>query len=136
MVNRRKKEEIKISLNKLSKQDTYSMLLFTLYQLREDPKYSILSELCYLLDRPNLNRLLAYCGGMTITIPTAKELRLMLQALVLYQHVYLENGDLNEGLQTIISSTENDFDMDELLEAYQKCVEVAEKYDFKRSLRD
>lgn len=132
MVNKKKKSEIKTSLNKLSKQDTFSMLLFTLYKLKDDPRYAVLSELCYILDRSNLTRFLSFFGGMTIKIPTMKELRLMLQAMLLYQHVHLENGDLNEGLQTILSSSDNEFKAEEILEVYQKCVEVSEYYDFDR----
>ena len=87
MINKKRKSEITASLNNLSKEDTLSMLLFTLYKLKNEPKYSVLSELCYILDSDNLNKFLSYFGGTTIKVPTARELRLLVQAMVLYQHV-------------------------------------------------
>ena len=37
---------------------------------------------------------------MTITIPTQHQLKLVLQALSLYQYVNLENGDFEAGLKS------------------------------------
>ena len=131
MVNKKRKAELKASLNKLNKEDTFSMLLFTLYKLKDDPEYSVLSELCYILDKDNLTKFLSYFGGMTIKIPNLRDFRLVIQAMVLYQHVYLENGTLEEGLAAM-SNTE--FTVQELLEVYQKFITIAEDYEFEREV--
>ena len=65
------------SLNALDKTDIYSLMLFTLYKIQDLPQYSTLSELCYILDSSNLVKFLSYYGGMTITIPKLKDLRLV-----------------------------------------------------------
>lgn len=131
MVNKKRKAELKASLNKLNKEDTFSMLLFTLYKLKDDPEYSVLSELCYILDKDNLTKFLSYFGGMTIKIPNLRDFRLVIQAMVLYQHVYLENGTLEEGLAAM-SNTE--FKLEEILEVYQKFITIAEDYEFEREV--
>ena len=130
MITKKRKQEIMESIAKLDKSDLYSMLLFTLYKMREIPEYSALSELSYILDNDNLTKLLAFYGGMTIRIPTLEELRLVTQALVLYQYVNIENGDLEEGLNVI---SNKEFKISDLLETYQKIVEVVRDYDFDRT---
>lgn len=129
MVNKKRRAELKASLNNLNKEDTLSMMLFTLYKLKDDPDYSILSELCYILDKDNLTKFLSYFGGMTIKIPPLRDFRLVIQAMVLYQHVYLENGTLEEGLQAM---SDSEFKIDEILEVYQKFITIAEDYEFER----
>ena len=46
------------ALNELEKQDIYSLILLTLYKLKEVPGYAILSELVYLLDNDSFMRFL------------------------------------------------------------------------------
>lgn len=116
------------ALNTLNKTDVYSLLLFTLYKMHDDPKYSTLSELCYILDGENLSKFLTYYGGMTITVPTLRDFRLMLQTLLLYQYVNLEKGTFEEALKVL----SNEFTEKELKETYSKLLEVISSYDFKR----
>lgn len=125
-----KKRTTKIvdALNALNKTDVYSLLLFTLYKLHDDPKYTTLSELCYILDGENLSKFLTYYGGMTITIPTLREFRLVTQALLLYQYVNLEKGTFEEALK----ASSEEFTEAELKETYMKLLDVVSSYDFKR----
>lgn len=126
----KKKRTTKIveSLNALNKTDVYSLLLFTLYKMQDVPEYSTLSELCYILDGDNLSKFLSYFGGMTIKVPTLQEMRLLVQGLLLYQYVNIEQGDYNEALKTLTG----DFSQDEIEKVYHKIVEVTQNYDFRR----
>lgn len=125
-----KKRTTKIveSLNALNKTDVYSLLLFTLYKMKEVPEYSTLSELCYILDGDNLSKFLSYFGGMTIKVPTLREMRLLLQALLLYQYVNIEEGKYNEALKALA----DEFSEEEIKTVYDKLVEVTKNYDFRR----
>lgn len=125
----RKKRVTKITeaLNNLSKEDTYSFLMFTLYKLKDDPRWTGLSELCYLLDGDSLAKLLTYYGGMTITIPTLKDFRLMLKALSLYDLVNLQGHDFDCSMKTIMDA---EFQEEEIKETYKKVLEVVSDYQF------
>ena len=83
---------IKEELNKLRTNDTYSLILFVLYKLRDIPEYSGVSELAYTLDENNFLNLCEYFGGLTITIPTIKEIRDIVDALLLYQYVDIKRN--------------------------------------------
>lgn len=119
--------QITEALNSLNKKDIYSMLMFTLYKLKDDPTYTGLSELCYLLDGNSLSKLLTYYGGMTITIPTLKEMRLITKALSIYQYVNIEGEDLEE---TIKAVSDNEFREDELKATYARVLNVIAEYQF------
>lgn len=128
MAQQKRTTKIVESLNALNKTDVYSLLLFTLYKLKDTPEYSTLSELCYILEGDNLIKFLSYFGGMTIKIPTLRDMRLLLQGLLLYQNVNIEEGDYNEALK----SAADEFSEEELQSIYEKIVEVTKNYDFRR----
>ena len=128
MAQQKRTTKIVESLNALNKTDVYSLLLFTLYKLQDTPEYSTLSELCYILEGDNLIKFLSYFGGMTIKIPTLRDMRLLLQGLLLYQNVNIEEGDYNEALK----SAADEFSEEELQAIYEKIVEVTKNYDFRR----
>jgi len=115
------------TLNELNKEDIYSLMLFTLYKMKDIPDYLTLTEMCYILDSDNLNRFLRYYGGMTITIPTQHQFKLVLHALYLYQYVNLENGDIESGLKAVV---DNDNDKEEVKALYVKLLEVLANYEF------
>ena len=129
-LSKKKKTKVQESLQTLNKTDVYSLLLFTLYKMHDIDEYSSLSELCYVLDNDNLIKLLSFYGGMTIRIPTLKEMRLMTQALLLFQYVNLEKGDFSEALETVC---DNEFTETEMLEAYKKISDVVANYEFGRN---
>ena len=87
MAKTKRVNKITTALESLSKNDVYSLMLFTLFKMKDDPKYSTLSELCYILDGDNLAKFLKYFGGLTIKIPTLRDMRLLTQSLLLYQYV-------------------------------------------------
>ena len=89
---------IKSELNKLRTKDTYSLLLFVLYKLKDIPEYSGVSELAYILDENNFLNLCEYFGGLTITIPTINELRDIVDALLIYQYVDIDGLDYNDAV--------------------------------------
>lgn len=129
MAIKKRKTKIAEALDSLNKTDVYSLLLFTLYKMHDKPEYTALSELCYILDGDNLSKLLSYYGGMTIKIPTLREMRLMLQALLLFQYVNLEKGTFEEGLKVV---TQNEFSETEIKNAYKSILEVVANYEFRR----
>ena len=114
-------------LDALNKDDIYSLMLFTLYKMKDIPDYLTLTQLCYILDGDTLNKFLSYYGGMTITIPTQHQLKLVLQALSLYQYVNLENGDFEAGLKAVVTY---EYDKEEVKELYIKIIEVLADYEF------
>lgn len=128
MVKKKRTTKIVDALNALNKTDIYSLMLFTLYKMKEVPEYSTLSELCYVLDGDNLSKFLSYFGGMTITVPTLSDMRLLVQALLLYQYVNIEEGEFNEALKALA----DEFTEDQIKEVYDKIVEVIKDYDFRR----
>lgn len=127
-VKQKRTTKIVESLNALNKTDVYSLMLFTLYKLQDTPEYSTLSELCYVLEGDNLTKFLSYFGGMTIKIPTLRDMRLLLQGLLLYQYVNIEEGDYKEALKALA----DEFTEEEIETIYEKIVDVTKNYDFRR----
>lgn len=121
--------KIKASLENLSRTDTYSLMMFTLYKMKEIPQYASLCELAYILDGDNLSKLLSYYGGMTIRIPTLREMRVLLQALLIFEYVNLNGGTFEDALK---ASDDSEFSPAELKEAYKHILEVTANYEFSR----
>lgn len=128
MASKKRTTKIVDALESLNKTDIYSLMLFTIYQLKDDPKYSTLSELCYVLDGDSLTKFLSFYGGLTITIPTLKDMRLILQALTLYQFVNVEEGSFDDGLKAI----SDEFPKEEVKNVYTRLLEILDRYEFKR----
>ena len=119
--------QVRTALDALDKDDIYSLMLFTLYKLRDMPEYLALSELCYVLDGANLPKFLSYFGGMTLQVPTLKDMRLILSALKIYQYVNIDKGDFEEALKAAVT---DDTAIDEVKDAYIKICEVMANYEF------
>lgn len=130
MTKNKRITKVTAALNSLNKDDIYSMMLFTLYKVKDIPDYLTLSELCYVLDNENLTRFLSYFGGMTLTVPKLKDLRLVLKGLSLYQYVNVEGGDFEDSLKALAG---DEFSCDDIKAIYVKIVEVISNYDFSRS---
>lgn len=77
-------------VSNLNKQDVFSILCSFLYDLKEVPEYSTLSELCYVLDVESFMHLINYFAGRTIRIPDKKELADLVQVLLLFQYYEIE----------------------------------------------
>ena len=93
-------------INKFKTKDIYSLMLYILYKISDDPQYSTLSELSYILNKEDLLKLCSYYGGLTIKIPSIDELELMLNALFVFYEVDIQKQDMTKTLnnfQTTIS---------------------------------
>lgn len=78
-------------IGSMSNADVYSALLSFLYDMRNIPEYSLLSELCYLIkDKDSFINVLTYFSGQTVTFPTEEELSDAIQVLRLYQYHEIE----------------------------------------------
>lgn len=95
---------IKDELLFLKKQDTYPLILFLLYKLKNDPQYTTLSELGFVLDKKNLINLCNYFGGTTLKVPTIDELEEIIAALTLYEQTKLNNKDFKKTLDYLVES--------------------------------
>ena len=93
-------------INKFKTKDIYSLMLYILYKVSDDPQYSTLSQLSYILNKEDLLKLCSYYGGLTIKIPSIDELELMLNALFVFYEVDIQKQDMTKTLnnfQTTIS---------------------------------
>lgn len=120
---------VKTNVEKLNTTDIYSLMLFALFKMRDIKEYSTLSELVYTVDRKSLFNLLETFGGMTITLPTKGELQILINALLLYQLVDIENQDYNESLDSL---DVKNFAKKDIETIYFKLREILESYDFTR----
>lgn len=125
----KRKTRIMEEINSLEKKDIYSLLLFVLYKLHDDPNYVTLTELSYLLDKQSLSKFLNYYEGMTITIPSMRDMRLVIDALTLYEYVELEKGTFEEGIKGICT---NEFSEEEISKVYKTIIDVLSNYNFKK----
>lgn len=119
---------IKDMIDKLNTDDIYSMSMFMLYKLIDDPEYSALAELPYLVDRKSLLSLCTCFGGHTIKIPTIRELYSIMHVIILYQYVHNDNISFEEAFNKLGYKTE---DVRKLRHIYNKLSKVLEKYEFK-----
>jgi hypothetical protein len=103
---------IKEELNQLRTNDTYSLILFVLYKLRNVPEYSGVSELAYVLDESNFLNLCEYFGGLTITIPTVKEIKDMSRPVNTKEEIAQYIADLAHLKYEIVESV-NDIDVND-----------------------
>lgn len=125
----KRKTNITRALNNLDKKDIYSMMLFTLYKMKDIPDYLTLTQLCYTLDNGNLIKFLSFFGGMTITVPRLEDLRLMAQTLLLYQYVVIEGKPFQDSLDAVVTA---EFDAKTIKETYEQMVKVMEDYNFEQ----
>ena len=82
------------ALEEMDKKDIYSLILFTLYRLKDVSEYSVLSELVYLLDDKSFARFLSYFEGQTLKIPKIQDLNNVIDALLFYERKM--NTDLSD----------------------------------------
>lgn len=125
------KTSIKQNLDKLHLSDVYSLMLFALYKVQDIPDYATLSELCYLLDGSNLNRLFTYFAGQTVTFPTKDEMSIMTNALLLYQYVQIDGmtyTDAHEKLEGLTAAKRQ-----KVVDLYLKLLPIMANYNIDRA---
>lgn len=114
-----------LDIEKLKKNDIYSIILFLIYQLKQDDNYSTLSELIYILDKNSLLKLCQFYGGQTITIPKLDELENIVYALMIYQYVNIEHIPIEKCWQLIENKKINKKQINKL---YLKISEILNSY--------
>lgn len=114
----------------LKKNDVYSLVLFALYKLRDDPRYSTLSELIYTIDSKNFLKLMETFGGLTITIPTVDEFEQLIYALLIFQRVDVDGEKYRDVVADV--STKTELDMRAIQNDYNRIKEVLSQYKFVR----
>lgn len=124
------KSNILKALEELDKQDIYSLILFTLYRLKDVSEYSVLSELVYILDEKSFSRFLSYFEGQTIKIPKIQDLRNIINALLFYERK--SNTDLTDD-EILADLNVSEKEKDTLYETINLISEIIKEYDFKRS---
>ena len=120
---------IKEELSTLKETDIYSLILFSLFKLRNIPEYASLSELVYILDKESLLKLCEYFGGMTLKIPTIQELESLVYVLVLYQYVNIDGMDYDDAFKLIGYKSS---DLKRVKADYRRLCSILDEYDFKR----
>lgn len=118
---------LKYDLDSLKEPDIYSLLLFTLYKLKNTAEYSTLSELAYLFNKEDLLTLCELYGGRTITIPTINELQQMLNSLLIFQKVDIEHQPLDQVLNQFCFRVD---DKRNMLKSYEVVKTVLNNYNF------
>jgi len=85
-------------LSNLNKDDIYGLMLIMLYASSNNPKYSTLNELAYILDHSSFLNFIKYFEGQTITIPTMQEIKTSLKTLLLYQYSVVDHMEWLDAL--------------------------------------
>ena len=122
---------VKTSLDNLHLSDVYSLMLFILYKVQDIPDYATLSELCYLLDGSNINRLFTYFAGQTVTFPTREEMSILSNALLLYQYVQIDGMTYTDGAEKLTGLTNSQ--RKQVLDLYLKLLPVMLEYNIDRT---
>jgi hypothetical protein len=87
------------NLDSLSQPEIYSLICECLYALKNNPKYSIISELAFLLEKDSFIKFIKYFGGMTITVPTIDEFKETISLLLLYQATEIDKLPWRQALE-------------------------------------
>ena len=125
------KNTIKKDLNSLHLSDIYSLMLFILFKVQEIPEYAVASELCYLLDGANMTRLLTYFAGRTITFPTESDMRIVTNALLMYQYINIDGETFTAAQNKLENLTKKE--KDSVTELYVQLLPIMKQYNIDRS---
>lgn len=117
----------KLDLSRLTDQDLTSLLLFSLYKMQNDPKYSTLSSLAFLLDNETLVKLLSLYGGLDIKIPTLTEFQTLINALSIYNNVNLEHKDLAKVVTSTLARNPH-LNRKDVLDTYASLCNILQDY--------
>ena len=120
-----KMTRLKNELTTLKNQDVYSLLLFVLFKLKDLREYSTLSELIYILDKDGFLKLCEYFGGLTIKIPTIEELEKLVNVLLLYKYINIDNIEQEEAEKLLKCSAK---ELKYIRENYLQVVNILTKY--------
>ena len=125
------KNNIKKNLNSLHLSDIYSLMLFVLFKVQEIPEYAVTSELCYLLDGANMTRLLTYFAGRTITFPTESEMKIVTNALLMYQYINIDGETFTAAQNKLEGLSKKE--KDQVTDLYVELLPIMKQYNIDRS---
>ena len=94
-------QTIKEDISKLRDEDFINKILYLIYKVSDDPRYSTVSELVYILGKDQLYRLCSVLGGCTIKIPTLKELKIFTGALYIYYTIHTTDTKFEVALERL-----------------------------------
>ena len=123
------KSNIIKALEELDKKDIYSLILFTLYRLKNVSEYSILSELIYLLDNKSFTNFLSYFEGQTIKVPKISDLTNIINALIFYERKINSKLADDEIFQSLGIQKNG---RQEIINTLNLISSIIEEYDFKK----
>lgn len=101
--------QINKNISQIMKEDVYSLMMVLLYASDDNPRYSAINELAYLLDKDSFLNFIKFYEGQTIKVPTMDELKLSLQVLLLFQYYKIEKQDWHEALKNAGFAPEETF---------------------------
>lgn len=119
-------KEIIKDLNKLKEEDLITIILYCIYKFTNDPEYSTISELAYVLDRNSFYNMCATFGGTTLKIPTLKEYKTMVKVMLIFDYVNSDGLSFSEACNKLgVSESDEDIIsmysmMNEVLESYEE----------------
>ena len=116
---------IRKELDSLKMTDTFSLILFVLYKIRDVEEYSTISELAYILDKDALLDLCEYFGGMSIKIPSIDELESIINSLLLYQYINIDGYSYDEAINKIGFDS---FQLRQIKKDYNKICSILSEY--------
>jgi hypothetical protein len=125
------RNSIKKNLNALHLSDIYSLMLFVLFKVQDIPEYAVTSELCYLLDGANMTRLLTYFAGRTVTFPTESEMKIVTNALLMYQYINIDGDTFVAAQNKLEKLTKKE--KDSVTELYVQLLPIMKQYNIDRS---
>ena len=125
------KSNIKKNLNNLHLSDIYSLMLFVLFKVQQIPEYALTSELCYLLDGANMTRLLTYFAGKTVTFPTESEMKVVTNALLMYQYINIDGETFTAAQNKLEKLSKKE--KDAVTDLYVKLLPIMKQYNIDRS---
>jgi hypothetical protein len=108
-----------------NEKDDYSAALLLLFMFHDNPRYSTLCELSYILDHDSFLKFIQYYAGQTITVPPISELTRSLRTLMLYQYYVIEKMDWKEAISKAGFELTEGYTAQRLLISFKK---AAEKY--------
>jgi hypothetical protein len=123
------KSNIIKALEEMDKNDISSLILFTLYKLKDVPEYSVVSELPYILDNDSFIRFLNYYGGKTIKVPTVEEFNDIVNSILVYATKENDNKTFDEACAEVGVPSKNKVPV---LSTVKIVSELLNEYDFKR----
>ena len=91
-------ENINELVSNLTKADICSALCTLLYELKDVPEYSTLSELYFILDKKSIDKLMTYYEGQTVRFPTKQEVAELTQVLRLFNNYEIEKMPWKEAV--------------------------------------